>query len=156
MNSVTPACEPLVLNVGLIRKDEMLQTTLTAGCFSPGVPECYYFFRIFVGPPSVRVVKVKIITKSQQFLAAEGIDVAIRQYRTQVCKASRVRFFEVRAKTVHTNCRNGRWRRKVRHGLQDLENLPITLSVFAWEAIYEIPLGLNSILLTPFQKLNIL
>ena len=115
MNSVTPACEPLVLNVGLICKDEMLQTTLRAGCFSPGVPERYYFFRIFVGSPSVRVVKVEIITKSKQLLAAEGIDVAIRQHRTQVCKASRVRFLEVRAKTVHTNCPDGRWRRKVRH-----------------------------------------
>src|SRR6266496_5314123 len=156
MNSVTPACEPLVFNVGLISKDEMLQKALTSGFFSPGVPECYYFFRIFFGPPSVRVVKVKIITKSQQFLAAEGIDVAIRQHRTQVCKASRVRFFEVRAKTVHTNCPDGRWHRKVGHGLQDLENLPISLSVFAWETVQEIPLGLNSILLTPFQKLNIL
>src|SRR6266446_9782265 len=109
MNSVTPACEPIVLNVGFIFKDEMLQTTLRAGCFSPGVPERYYFFRIFVGSSSVRVVKVKIITKSQQFLAAEGIDVAIRQHRTQVCKASRVCFFEVRAKTVHTNWRDDRW-----------------------------------------------
>src|SRR5258705_7447701 len=106
MNSVTPACEPLVFNVALICTDKMLETAL-AGCFPPGVPECYYFLRIFVGPPSVRVVKVKIITKSQQFLAAEGIDVAIRQHRTQVCKASRFRLFEVRAKTVHTNCPDG-------------------------------------------------
>src|SRR5262249_35418996 len=119
MNPVTRACEPLVFNIGLIFKHKMLQKPLTAGRFSPDVPEFYYVFRIFFRPPSVRVIKVKTIRKSQQFLATEGIDVAIRQRRTQVCKASRARFFEVRAKTIHTNCPDSRWRRKVRHRLQE-------------------------------------